>query len=404
MKRWIYPFSGLVEQDALKAALLLNAVDPLIGGVLIRGQKGTGKSTAARALSQLLPEIQVLEGYPFNSSPDAPFLAAETEIAGYRPHQPFKTVSRPTPFVELPLNATEDRVAGTLHVEKLLQTGRRQFEPGLLAAANRGILYVDEVNLLDDHLVDLLLDAAASGVNVVEREGLSFVHPARFMLIGTMNPEEGELRPQFLDRFGLCLTLERITDIAARETIVRRRLAFDRNPEQFLREWADADRLVTDQLLLARARLESVGLPDALLTLVARLTHELNVAGHRADITLIKAARAHAAFLEKPAVDLTDIFTAAKLAVAHRMPSSPLDSPAQLQQTIELVCQRLTSNAPDEDAPEAGDSGGEAAPAGEDLDDMAEKMQVPGNCAAGSVMLSILKKKTLRPSLMPTNA
>jgi Mg-chelatase subunit ChlI len=399
-----YPFSALVGQDALTAALLLNAVDPLIGGVLIRGQKGTGKSTSARALSRLLPEIEAVEGCPFQSDPRAPWAAPEREAGTDVPAQPRSTVRRPTPFVELPLNATEDRLAGTLHLEQALQTGKRQFDPGLLAAANRGILYVDEVNLLDDHLVDLLLDAAASGVNRVEREGLSFTHPARFMLIGTMNPEEGELRPQFLDRFGLCVTVDRITNLADREAIVRRRLAFDRDPESFIREWADADLGLTQQVLLARARLSQVRLPDHLLTLVTQLTHTLETAGHRADITTIKAALAHAAFLEKEAVELEDIVTAARLALSHRMPASPLDSPEQLQQRIDRVFRQLAEGGLDTEDLD-GDTSPEAVPsAEEELEEMARGMQVPGNCAAGNVMRAFIKKKTVKPSSIPTSA
>jgi magnesium chelatase subunit I len=398
MKRWVYPFSAIVEQEALKAALLLNAVDPLIGGVLIRGQKGTGKSTAARALSLMLPQIEMVEGCPYNSDPASPFAGDAESLATASTR-----LRRPMPFVELPLNATEDRLAGTLQIEKVLQTGRRQFEPGLLAAANRGVLYVDEVNLLDDHLVDLLLDAAVSGVNVVEREGLSFAHPARFLLIGTMNPEEGELRPQFLDRFGLCVAVHRVTNIPARETIVRRRMAFDAAPERFLREWEDADRQAGRQIEIARSRLEQVEIPDSLLTVTAKLTHELHAAGHRADITLVKAARAHAAFLEKKAVQLDDLLAAAGLALPHRMASSLLDSPEQLQDRIRHVLQQLTGveSADEPLGPEEGAV--EAAPADLDLEDMAAQMQVPGSAAAGSVMFSFLKKKTRKLSSSPTS-
>lgn len=389
----------------MKTALLLTAVDPLIGGVLIRGQKGTGKSTAARALGSLMPEIEVVPGCPFNSDPRAPFVDERRLLGTSSPSLPAQPIRRPTPFVELPLNATEDRLAGTLHLEQALQTGRRQFEPGLLAAANRGILYVDEVNLLDDHLVDLLLDAAASGINVVEREGLSFAHPARFLLIGTMNPEEGELRPQFLDRFGLCATVARVTRLEAREAIVRHRLAFDRDPETFLRLWAEEERMTAEQILLARNHLDHVTVPNPMIALVARLGHELNVMGHRADITVIKAARAHAALLEKPEVQLEDLLAAARLALPHRIPASPLDTPEQLLENIDRVFRQCAGTpaeadndgavAPPENAREADD---------EDLEAMAEQMQIPGNCAAGSVVLSFIKKKTGKPSMKPISA
>ncbi len=398
MKRWFYPFSAIVGQEELKTALLLNAIDPSIGGVLIRGQKGGGKSTAARALHCLLPEIEVLQGCPYNSAPEAPF--PET----LAPRGDAQTARISTPFVELPLNATEDRLAGALHVEKALQTGQRHFDPGLLAAANRGVLYVDEVNLLDDHLVDLLLDAAASGVNVVERDGVSFAHPARFLLVGTMNPEEGELRPQFLDRFGLCVSVRHIGDVAARELIVRRRLAFDRDPAGFVSQWAAEDRLAREQAQEARERLEDVEIPDPILTAAARLANELHAAGHRADITLVKAARAHAAFLEKTAVEMEDLFAAAPLVLPHRLPASPLDSPEELQARIDHVLKQIAGGSAE---------GARAALEGElvedlaeepGLEDMAEQMQVPGNCAAGSVLLSFLKKKTLKPSANRTRA
>jgi magnesium chelatase subunit I len=401
MKRWQYPFSAITGQAPMKTALLLTAVDPTIGGVLIRGAKGTGKSTAARALAAVLPEIEAIDGSPLNSSPDDPVASIDPEP--FEAGQSRAVVHRPTPFVELPLNATEDRVAGALQIEKTLRTGMRQFEPGLLAAANRGVLYVDEVNLLDDHLVDLLLDAAASGVNVVEREGFSFTHPARFILIGTMNPEEGELRPQFLDRFGLCVTLQPIHAPSDREIIIRQRLAFDSNPSAFVAQWQAAELWLVRQLRLAREHLEQVVVPDAIMTLAARLPAELQVPTHRADITLVKAARAHAAFLEKPAVELDDLINAATMALPHRLSASPLDSAHQLQQRIDhafaaaartTACDHSTTPAPDE--------GSTSADAAEDIESMAEQMQVPGVCAAGSILFDFIKKKTLKLSSTPT--
>ena len=232
-----YPFSALVGQDQLKLALLLNAVDPEIGGVLVSGEKGTAKSTAARALVDLLPAIQVREGCPVNSAPDDPI--PEWLLSTSEPDRTTgREIERPVPFVELPLGATEDRVVGTLDFERALREGRRAFRPGLLAAANRGILYVDEVNLLADHLVDVLLDAAASGINVVQREGVEVIHPARFLLIGTMNPEEGLLRPQLLDRFGLMVEVVGPRDPELRIEVVRRRVAFDANPVGFVDAWS----------------------------------------------------------------------------------------------------------------------------------------------------------------------
>jgi Mg-chelatase subunit ChlI len=406
MKRNLYPFSAIVGQEAMKTALLLNAVDPTIGGVLIRGQKGTGKSTAARALASLLPTIEVVEGCAYNSDPRHPFIpAALTEAKPSR--RPVKSKSaipspcavlRPTPFVELPLNATEDRLAGTLHLEKALKSGQRQFEPGLLAAANRGILYVDEVNLLDDHLVDLLLDAAASGVNVVERESLSFAHPSRFMLVGTMNPEEGELRPQFLDRFGLCVTADQITNAQDRQAIVRQRLSFESNPEAFEQKWINADNLLAEQIIAARARIEGVVIPEAALALTVHVSSTLGTQGHRADITILKAARAHAALLEKKQVEAEDVAEAAKLALPHRINATALDSPEKL---LEKISQAFNRTEPDQAQPRIPDGAEQAEPE-EDMEEWLEQMQIPGSMAAGSVLFTFIKKKTKPRSMMPT--
>ncbi len=379
-----YPFSAIVGQAQVKAALILNAVDPTIGGVLIRGHKGTGKSTVARALSQLLPEIEVVEGCPFNSDPAAPVVLEAIETDGAPAEMEIRTALRLMPFIELPLNATEDRLVGTLHIEDALRTGKRTFEPGLLAAANRGILYVDEVNLLDDHLVDLLLDAAASGVSTVEREGISFVHPARFLLIGTMNPEEGELRPQFLDRFGLCVAVETINDPALRELIVRRHLAFEACPERFREEWHTVERITCEQILRARERLERVEIPDDLVSLTIRLTCDLKVQGHRADVTIVKAARAHAAFLERSCVHNDDIAAASRLAVLHRMKSAVPGSVEDLNRKLNLVLEDVL------DRPAEGREDSSVDPPPEDL---AERIQVPGAMAAGSILLTFLENK-----------
>jgi magnesium chelatase subunit D len=385
MNQFLYPFSAIVEQKALKTALLLNAVDPSIGGVLIQGHKGTGKSTAARALAQLLPDIEVLEDCPFNSDPQNPLNLDGIESAGIGQNSR-QAILRPMPFVELPLNATEDRLVGSLHIEKALQTGERSFEPGLLAAANRGILYVDEVNLLPDHLVDMLLDSAASGINVIEREGISFVHPARFILIGTMNPEEGELRPQFLDRFGLCIAIRSVVDLDARKAIVQRHLAFESNPGDFLDKWAIADQAISDQIGYARGHLSSLSIPDKLMTAVVSLTQELEIQGHRADITIFKAARAHAALMEKGEIGRPDIFEAAQLALPHRMKSSPLDRPEALREKIQEALHKVLGL-------ESVIKQNHRESAEINLEDMAERMQVPGDAAAGSLLFSFLGKK-----------
>jgi magnesium chelatase subunit D len=392
MKQYLYPFSAIVEQNTLKTALLLNAVDPSIGGVLIRGHKGTGKSTAARALAQLLPYIEVLENCPFNSDPRNPFDPG-SEFTGSR-QKAGQPVLRPMQFVELPLNATEDRLVGSLHIEKALKTGERRFEPGLLAAANRGILYVDEVNLLADHLVDMLLDAAASGFNVVEREGISFVHPARFILIGTMNPEEGELRPQLLDRFGLCVAVESVLDPASRKEILNRHLELEKNPGDFFNRWAPVDQTVSDQIVYAREHLGDVGASDKLMTAIINLTRELKLQGHRADIAIFKAARAHAALMEKKEMDLSDVLVAAPLAIRHRTKSPPLDRPEILEEKIRTLTNRALGQEPD--AKKGGREQEEIS-----LEDMAERLQVPGSAAAGSVLFSFLGAKYAEAVLEP---
>ncbi len=237
--RPIYPFSALVGQERLKRALILNAINPRIGGVLIRGEKGTAKSTAVRALARLLPQIAVVADCPYSCPPNQPGLMCDTCRARYEAGEELPAIERSTRLVELPVAASEDRVVGSLDLEHALTEGQRRFEPGLLAQANRGLLYVDEVNLLDDHLVDLLLDAAAMGVNTVEREGISISHPARFILVGTMNPEEGELRPQLLDRFGLVVEISGITDVTGRIAVIERRMAYDAGAEEFVSRWRD---------------------------------------------------------------------------------------------------------------------------------------------------------------------
>lgn len=383
----------------MRAGLVLNAIDPTIGGLLIRGQKGTGKSTAARALGRLLPQIEINSGCPFNSDPHGPPVALPTGLKMAREAKWGSITRIATPFIELPLNATEDRLCGTLQMEKALQSGQRVFEPGLLASANRGILYVDEVNLLEDHLVDLLLDAAASGMTIIEREGFSLVHPSQFLLIGTMNPEEGELRPQFLDRFGLCVHVNSIEDSATRSEIIHRRMAFDRDPSAFEKKWQNEDEMLASQIVKARKNLNSIELPDSMVNLAAEMMHHLQVQGHRADIAVIKTACAHAAFLDKTAIDKEDILTAAQMAIPHRLSDAPLGTPESVLERINKAFLRITNDIPSVEEPVNVVDDSSA-----DVEEMATGMQIPGACAAGSIMFTYLKKKNNLSSMNQTSA
>jgi magnesium chelatase subunit D len=318
-----YPFAALVEQEQLKTALLLSAVYPAIGGVLIRGEKGTAKSTAARSLAALLPPLRVVEGCPFQCDPAAVWPECPHCSAAAERH----AVDSPVPFVDLPLGATEDRVLGTLDFERALREGRRALQPGLLAGAHRGILYIDEVNLLPDHLVDVLLDAAAMGVNTVQREGVSVIHPARFLLVGTMNPEEGELRPQLLDRFGMMVLVAGSRKPEERSEVVRRRLAFEADAAQFAASWAEEQIGLRDRVAAGRAMLPRVVLSDELLTFISQLCCEFEVDGLRPDIALHKTARAQAAFLGRQEVALEDVKVAAELILPHRRKRRPFEQP-----------------------------------------------------------------------------
>jgi magnesium chelatase subunit D len=316
-----FPFSALVGQPDLTLALLLNAVSPAVGGVLVRGEKGTAKSTAVRGLAHLLPQIQVVDGCPYNCDPQAPDPDCP---AGPHPRGAPRR-GRAASLVELPVGASTDRVAGALDLERALTEGRRGFEPGLLAAAHRGILYVDEVNLLGDHLVDLLLDAAALGVNYVEREGVSVRHAARFLLVGTMNPEEGELRPQLLDRFGVTVEVRGNGDPADRVEVVRRRLAYEADPDGFAAAWAGPGAALTERIAAARRRLPGIRLDDELLQRIAAVCAAFAVDGLRGDIVTAKAALALAAWEGRDAVELADVRRAALLALPHRRRRGPLD-------------------------------------------------------------------------------
>ncbi|MGD9367147.1 MAG: putative cobaltochelatase [Desulfobacteraceae bacterium] len=315
MHHHVYPFSAIVGQEQLKRALILNAVNPAVGGVLIRGEKGTAKSTAVRALAALLPEINVVKGCAYACDPDRPqHLCDQCRDHAGR----IQSGRRRIGVVTLPLNATEDRVAGGIDFNLAVKKGVRVLQPGLLAKAHRGILYVDEVNLLDDHIVDIILDAAASGRNVIEREGISFAHAAHFILVGTMNPEEGELRPQLLDRFGLCVEVASEKDVEKRMVLMQQREAFDADPRGFIQRFETENEKIAAQITAARKFLKSVKPAGQLRTLICELCTENNVAGHRADLVMEQAARAMAALRQHPEVTVEDIKAVAMLALSHR--------------------------------------------------------------------------------------
>lgn len=337
-ERLVFPFTAIVDQERMKRALILNAINFRIGGVLIRGERGTAKSTAARALAALLPEIEVICDGAFGCDPAQPAtwctLCRERAEAG----EDLPRATRKVPFVELPVGATEDRVVGTLDIERAIQKGERRFEPGVLAAANRGILYVDEVNLLDDHIVDVLLDAAAMGVNTVEREGISFQHPARFILVGTMNPEEGDLRPQLLDRFALCVDVVGVRNAQSRMAIMERNLAYEQAPEGFYAEWLAQEKVLAHKIEEARAILPKVTYTRADLATIAVMMADLGVDGHRADLVILKTATAHAAWEGRTRLTDMDIILAAQLALPHRLKRKPFD---EVQTSLEELDRRL---------------------------------------------------------------
>ena len=334
----VFPFTAIVGQERMKRALILNAISPQIGGVLIRGERGTAKSTAARALAALLPDIRVVGGCPFSCDPADPERLCDHCRDRVEAGESLPEALRQTSFINLPVSATEDRVVGTLDIEHAIKFGERHFEPGVLASANRGLLYVDEINLLDDHVVDLLLDSAAMGVNVVEREGISFSHPARFILVGTMNPEEGDLRPQLLDRFALCVDIEGIADRTARVEILERRVLYEQDPEGFCAEWFGIEAALTERIAQARDLLPRVTYDRSHLYTIAELTGEMQVDGHRADIIILKTALAQAAFEGRESIGDTDILLAAELALPHRLRRSPFED---TQSQLEKLEQRL---------------------------------------------------------------
>jgi len=321
--RTIYPFTAIVGQKRMRRALTLNAIDPRIGGVLIRGERGTAKSTAARALAALLPPVEVVADCRFGCDPQEPSTWCTECRERFETDEGLPVEIRQTPFINLPISATEDRVVGTLDIEKAIQKGERHFEPGVLASANRGLLYIDEVNLLDDHVVDVLLDSAAMGMNIVEREGISFAHPARFILVGTMNPEEGDLRPQLLDRFALSVDIHGILEPRQRVQIMERNLAFEADPEAFREEWLPQEAELSEKIAKARRLLDDVRYSSRDLLVIADLTAKMQVDGHRADLVILKAARAQAAFEGREAINPHDIALAAELALPHRVKSGP---------------------------------------------------------------------------------
>ncbi len=317
-----FPFAAIVGQEEMKLALILNVIDPGIGGLLVMGHRGTAKSTAVRGLAELMPPLRVVRGCPFNCDPDLPAPACPVCSV---PGAVRMADSVSVPVVDLPLGATEDRVAGTLDLEAALVHGRKRFEPGLLARAHRGFLYIDEVNLLEDHLVDLLLDVAAMGENVVERESVSVRHPARFVLVGTGNPEEGELRPQLTDRFGLACAVTTEAEPERRREIVRRRLRFDHEPDAFRAACEPETAALRERIAAAQRRVPSVRLPDPLLVAIADLNAALTIDGHRGELALARAARALAAWEGRDEVRAADVRTAAPPALRHRLRRDPLE-------------------------------------------------------------------------------
>lgn len=324
-KQKYYPFTAIVGQEQMKKALILNIVNPALGGVLIRGEKGTAKSTAVRSLAELMPQRAQVKGCKFSCSPDGANLCSDCEEKKTRGEK-LETITGKMRVVDLPVSATEDRVVGTLDIEFAIKQGEKKFECGILAQANRNILYVDEVNLLDDHVVDVLLDSAAMGVNTIEREGISYSHPAQFTLVGTMNPEEGDLRPQLLDRFGLVVDVVSENSKEQRAEVVKRRLEFEDNPEEFTKRFTDEQEKLTGKILKAKTILPTVTFENEILLLAASLSIALGVDGHRADIGMIKTAMTLAALDQRTRVEPKDLKNAAIFVLPHRMRRNPFES------------------------------------------------------------------------------
>ncbi|MFN8376754.1 MAG: ATP-binding protein [Anaerolineae bacterium] len=352
----VYPFTAIVGQERMKRALILNAIDMRIGGVLIRGERGTGKSTAARSLAVLLPEIQVIADSPFGDDPNHPDTWSDVVRERRDKGEELPVSSRKVRFVDLPVSATEDRVVGTLDIEKAIQKGERHFDPGVLASANRGILYIDEVNLLDDHVVDLLLDSAAMGINVVEREGISFSHPARFILVGTMNPEEGDLRPQLLDRFALSVEVRGIADAAERMEILKRHIAYESDPEGFRVRWQPKEDELSARIAAAQQIVDEVQYTQRDLFSIASLTSSLHIDGHRADLVILKAARAHAAYEGRKHITQSDILLATELAIPHRLKRGPFTDAQVNMATLQTQLEQIESEYGEGDEEVPGDA------------------------------------------------
>ena len=322
----VFPFTAIVGQEEMKLALQLNVIDPKIGGVMIMGDRGTGKSTTIRAIADLLPEIEVVKDDPFNShKSDLDLMSNEVKVA-IQNNKTIETELKKIPMIDLPLGATEDRVCGTIDIEKALTEGIKAFEPGLLAKANRGILYVDEVNLLDDHLVDILLDSAASGWNTVEREGISIRHPARFVLVGSGNPEEGELRPQLLDRFGMHAEIKTVKDPLLRVKVVEERTAFDQQPTLWVENYQKQQQALRDRIIAAQKLLSEVTIDYDLRVKISEVCSHLNVDGLRGDIVTNRASKAYAAYNGKINVTVDDISKIITLCLRHRLRKDPLES------------------------------------------------------------------------------
>jgi len=348
-RKSVFPFTAIVGQEKMKKALVLNAVNPNLGGVLIRGDKGTAKSTAARALANLLPDIDVVRDCPFNCSPFRTNDMCPSCFKRHESGEELPSIRRKMRVVELPLGATEDRVIGSIDIESAIKKGEKEFEPGILADVNRGILYVDEINLLDDHIVDVLLDAAAMGVNYVEREGVSFSHPARFILVGTMNPEEGELRPQLLDRFGMCIDVEGIEDPELRVQVMKRYMEYERDHHEFEHIWDSEEQRLASEITAAEETLPGVSYDEGILTLIAEVVIDMGVDGHRADIFILKVSCTIAAYHGRSEVTPEDVIEAAELVLNHRMRRKPFQEQGidrdKLSESVEKSKKKLKAES-----------------------------------------------------------